>query len=348
MFVETTRLIIVFLATAGGFTLAQQSPGDHAILGATLGAALGYVAGGILGRLLGQAMGMAERRIEQASPARLLAGTFGAVGAGGLALLVGFPLIVLLPPMIGWPALMLLVWIGVYGGAALAGHNAEGLLAIAGLSTRPLVRASPYGATVEEGATLLDTSAVIDGRLLALARAGFLKGAVLVPHFVLDELQAIADAQDPVRRRRGRRGLDLLDAIQRTSGVEVHIIDDEVLEHEQVDAKLVALARRLQVQLLTVDSPLQRVAELQGVHCLNIDSLSEGLRKVHVPGETLRLPITRQGKEPGQGVGFLDDGTMVVVVDAAPLVGQEIDVRVTGNVQTSIGRMLFASMAAED
>src|SRR2546421_9367196 len=137
MFVETTRLIIVFLATAGGFTLAQQSPGDHAILGATLGAALGYVAGGILGRLLGQAMGMAERRIEQASPARLLAGTFGAVGAGGLALLVGFPLIVLLPPMIGWPALMLLVWIGVYAGAALAGHNAEGLLAIAGLSTRP-------------------------------------------------------------------------------------------------------------------------------------------------------------------------------------------------------------------
>src|SRR5437879_1006098 len=264
MFVETTRLIIVFLATAGGFTLAQQSPGDHAILGATLGAALGYVAGGILGRLLGQAMGMAERRIEQASPARLLAGTFGAVGAGGLALLVGFPLIVLLPPMIGWPALMLLVWIGVYAGAALAGHNAEGLLAMAGLSTRPLVRASPYGEAVEDGATLLDTSAVIDGRLLALARAGFLKGAVLVPHFVLDELQAIADAQDPVRRRRGRRGLDLLDALQRTPGVEVHIVDDEVLEHEQVDAKLVALARRLQVQLLTVDSPLQRVAEPKG------------------------------------------------------------------------------------
>jgi len=329
MFVETTRLIIVFLATAGGFTLAKEIPGDHAILGATLGAAFGYVAGGIMGRLLRLAMGLAERRIEQASPARLLAGTFGAVGAGGLALLVGFPLIILLPPVIGWPALMLVVWIGVYGGSRL-------------------VRASPYGEAVEDGATLLDTSAVIDGRLLALARAGFLKGAVLVPRFVLDELQAIADAQDPVRRRRGRRGLDLLDALQRTPGVVVHIVDDEVLEHEQVDAKLVSLARRLQVQLLTVDSPLQRVAELQGVHCLNIDSLSEGLRKVHVPGETLRLPITREGKEPGQGVGFLDDGTMVVVGDAAELVGQELDVRVTGNVQTSIGRMLFASMAAED
>src|SRR2546430_9762291 len=112
MFVETTRLIIVFLATAGGFTLAQQSPGDHAILGATLGAALGYVAGGILGRLLRQAMGMAERRLDQASPARLLAGTFGAVGAGGLALLVGFPLIVLPPRGIGWAAALAFVWGG--------------------------------------------------------------------------------------------------------------------------------------------------------------------------------------------------------------------------------------------
>ncbi|HMC52440.1 MAG TPA: PIN domain-containing protein [Acidimicrobiales bacterium] len=348
MFVEITRLIIVFLTTAGGFTLAKQARGDHAILGATLGAALGYVAGGILGRLLRQAMGVAERRLDQSSPARLLAGTFGAVGAGGIALLLGFPLIALVPRVIGWPALMLVVWVGMYTGGAFAGHKAEGLLAMAGLSTRPLVRASPYGEVLEEGATLLDTSAVIDGRLLALARAGFMKGAVLVPRFVLDELQAIADAQDPVRRRRGRRGLDLLDALQHTPGLGVHVVDDEVLEHEEVDAKLVALARRLQVQLLTVDSPLQRVAELQGVHCLNVDSLSEGLRKVHLPGETLRLPITREGKEPGQGVGFLDDGTMVVVGDAAPLVGQEIDVRVTGNVQTSVGRMLFASMAPGD
>src|SRR5437016_5809175 len=133
MFVETTRLIIVFLATAGGLTLAQQSPGDHAIQGATLGAALGYVDGGFLGRLLGQAMGMAERRIEQASPGHMLAGSVGGVGAGVLSLLVRCPLIVLLPPMIGSSALMILVWIGVYAGAALAGHNVEGLLAIAGL-----------------------------------------------------------------------------------------------------------------------------------------------------------------------------------------------------------------------
>jgi uncharacterized protein YacL len=234
-----------------------------------------------------------------------------------------------------------LVWIGVYEGAGIAARRADDLLALAGLSTRPLVRATPYRGA---DAALVDTSAIIDGRLLAVARAGFLQCALLVPRFVLDELQSIADAQDPLRRRRGQRGLDLLGALQAQPGVDVHVLDDEVVEHEEVDAKLVALARRLEVGLLTVDANLQRVAQLQGVRCLNLDRLASGLRPVHVPGETLKIPIAREGKEPGQGVGFLDDGTMVVVGDAAPLVGQEVEVRITGNVQTSVGRMLFATV----
>jgi len=178
-----------------------------------------------------------------------------------------------------------------------------------------------------------------------VVRAGFVSGPLLVPRFVIDEVQSIADAHDPIRRRKGRRGLDMLDALRGHPGNDVHVLDDDVVELEEVDAKLVALARRLKVDLVTVDEPLQRAAELQGVRCLNLARLSDGLRPVHVSGEVIRLPITREGKEPGQGVGFLDDGTMVVVGDAAELVGREVDVRITGNVRTALGTMLFASVS---
>jgi uncharacterized protein YacL len=351
VFVEIVRLFIVFLATAAGYTLGRGSvtpgaelSGNGAIVGATLGACVGYVAGGILGRLLRMAMGLVEERVDELHPGRLLAGAVGAACGGGLSTLLALPAVLLLPGLYGWPIFGLVVWTGAYLGWRLTSRKYEDLLAMAGLSTRPLVRATPYGAG-DTGAHLLDTSAVIDGRLLAIARSGFLKGPLLVPRFVLDELQSIADAQDPVRRRKGRRGLDLLEALQGLGNVEVHVLDDEVVEHDEVDAKLVALARRLKVDLITVDEPLQRVAELQGVKCLSLHRLSDGLRPVHVAGEVVRLPISRPGKEPGQGVGFLDDGTMVVVADGEALVGREVDARITGNAKTAMGTMLFASIS---
>jgi uncharacterized protein YacL len=193
---------------------------------------------------------------------------------------------------------------------------------------------------------LVDTSAVIDGRLLSLAQAGLLSGALLVPVFVLDELQGIADAQEPNRRRRGRRGLDLLDAIQKVPGITVDVVEDAVPEHGEVDSKLVALAQRLRVGLITVDVPLQKIAELRGVRCLNLNQLTDLLRDVHIPGEVITVPISKQGREPGQGVGYLPDGTMVVVTDAAPFVGSELNVRIGNTTQTSVGRMIFGS--AED
>jgi uncharacterized protein YacL len=238
----------------------------------------------------------------------------------------------------------LVVWTTAYLGWRLTSRKYEDLLALAGLSTRPLVRATPYG-NEDATAHLVDTSAIIDGRLLAVARAGFIRGPLLVPRFVLDELQSIADAQDPTRRRKGRRGLDLLEALRNHPGVAVEVLDDEVVEHDDVDAKLVALARRLKVDLLTVDEPLARVAELQGVKTLSLHRLSDGMRPTHVTGEVVRLPITRPGREPGQGVGFLDDGTMVVVADGEELVGKEVDARITGNVRTAMGNMLFASVS---
>jgi uncharacterized protein YacL len=349
MFVEIVRLFIVFLATAGGFALGRGSgtPDGHgAIIGATLGACVGYVIGGVFGRLLRQAMGQMERHIDAQPPHRLLAGALGGVVVGGLFAIVGIPAVMFLPGRVGGAIMGLTIWAGAYYGYQWGARKSEGLLAMAGLSTRPLVRATPYSPHTESDALLLDTSALIDGRLLPLARSGFLQGALLVPPFVLDELQGIADAQDPTRRRRGRRALELLDVLRDVPGVEVHVLDDEVPEYVEVDAKLLALAKRLRVGLVTLDEPLQRIAGLQGIRCLSPQRLSDGLRPAHVSGEVMPLAITRPGKEPGQGVGFLDDGTMVVVTDAGELVGQEVDVRVTSSVQTSVGPMLFATPTA--
>jgi uncharacterized protein YacL len=348
MFVEIVRLFIVFLATAGGFALGKGNSldGNGAILGATLGACVGYVAGGVFGRLLRQAMGQVERRLDDTPAPKLLAGALGGVALGGLAGIVGLPAVLLLPGRVAAPIVGLAIWLGAYQGYTWGARKSEGLLAMAGLSTRPLVKATPFGGPTGSDAVLIDSSAVIDGRLLSLAKSGFLRDPLLVPVFVLDEIQGIADAQDPTRRRRGRRALEVLDAVKQVPGMEVHVLDDEVPEHGEVDAKLIALAKRLRVSLLTLDEPLQRIAELQGIHCLSLQRLTDSMRPVVVPGEVVRIPISRTGKEPGQGVGFLDDGTMVVVGDAAALVGQEVDVRVNSNVQTSMGRMLFASVAS--
>jgi uncharacterized protein YacL len=347
MFVEIARLLIVLLSTGIGFAAGRAAGPDRGatvVVGVILGACAGYVLGGVLARLIRKAMGSVEQRMEPTPPAQLLGGGLGAVLLGGLSLLVGIPAVVLMPHLSGWPVLGLLVWIGLYEGFRIGARKSEELLAMAGLSTRPLVRASRYGGNVAPDALLVDSSAAIDGRLRSVTTAGFLRGALLVPRFVLDELQGIADAAEPARRRRGRRGLEILDSMQGDPRVSLHIVDDEVPEFEAVDAKLVALARRLDVGLLTTDFNLQRVAELQGVTCLNLNRLAESLRPVHVPGEVIRFTVSRTGREPGQGVGFLDDGTMVVVTGAAHLVGQQVAVRVTSNVQTSVGRMLFASL----
>jgi uncharacterized protein YacL len=347
MFVEIARLLIVLLATGAGFAVGRSVAPDASatvVLGAILGACLGYVAGGVLARLIRGALGLVEHQVERMPPAQLLGGGFGAALLGGISLLLGIPAVVLMPGLSGWPVLGLLVWVGLYEGFRVGAKKSEELLAMAGLSTRPLVRASRYGGNVAPDALLVDSSAAIDGRLRSVTTAGFLRGALLVPRFVLDELQGIADAAEPARRRRGRRGLEILDSMQGDPRISLHVVDDEVPEFEAVDAKLVALARRLDVGLLTTDFNLQRVAELQGVTCLNLNRLAESLRPVHVPGEMVKINVSRAGREPGQGVGFLDDGTMVVVAAAEHLVGQQIAVRVTSNVQTSVGRMLFASL----
>ena len=351
VFVEVTRLLIVAIATASGYQVGNVGvdAGLIGVLGAVLGACLGYVTGGILGRMLGRATGSLERRVDTAPAASLAAGALGALATGGMAAVLGFVAVALLPEPWGWPVFALLVWVAVYAGFQAGARKGEELVASLARPAAPLLAVvpepTPAVTAAQDPGAVLDTSVIIDGRLLDVAAAGFLPGPLLVARFVLDELQGIADAQDAGRRRRGHRGLETLEALRHDPTVDLRIVDDEVPERVEVDAKLVVLAARLGADLLTIDANLQHVAELQGVRCRNLHRLAVSLRPVLVPGEVIRLPITREGKEPGQGVGFLDDGTMIVVTDASTLVGAETDVCIASAVQTSRGRMFFASLA---
>jgi uncharacterized protein YacL len=197
---------------------------------------------------------------------------------------------------------------------------------------------------ISDGLLLLDTSAIIDGRIGDISQTGFLPGILAVPRFVLEELQHVADSPDSQRRGRGRRGLELLDRLQRDTVHTVQILESETAGSNEVDAKLVRMARDLDASIITSDFNLNRVASLQGVRALNINELANALRAVFLPGEEFNIRISQEGKEFGQGVGYLDDGTMVVVEDARRLLGADVDAVVTRVLQTSAGRMVFAHL----
>lgn len=189
---------------------------------------------------------------------------------------------------------------------------------------------------------LLDTSVIIDGRITDISKTGFIRDVLLVPGYVLQELQNIADSPDPIRRNRGRRGLELLNILQKESPIPVRVTDMDVSEVREVDSKLVALARHLHCPIMTNDYNLNRVAELQGVTVLNINDLANAIKTIYLPGEELAVKIIQEGREIGQGVGYMDDGTMVVVEDGQTRLNQLVDVVVTKTLQTSAGRMIFA------
>jgi len=189
---------------------------------------------------------------------------------------------------------------------------------------------------------LLDTSVIIDGRIADIASTGFLPGTLLIPRFVLNELQYVADSPDGLRRQRGRRGMEVLSNLQKDSNVMVRISDIDVDGVREVDSKLVVLARQLKCPVLTNDYNLNRVAELQGVTVLNINELANAVKSVVLPGEVLRINVIQEGKERDQGVGYMEDGTMVVVENGREVIGEYTDVAVTKVLQTAAGRMIFA------
>lgn len=214
-------------------------------------------------------------------------------------------------------------------------------------SLRPVFTASSAGRIEGEDeidSILLDTSVIIDGRITDISKTGFIRSTLLVPNFVLTELQHIADSADTLRRNRGRRGLEVLGILQQDLPIPIKITDMDVSEVRDVDSKLVALARELRCPIMTNDYNLNRVAELQGVPVLNINDLANAVKAAYLPGEELSVKIIQEGKEYGQGVGYLEDGTMVVVEDGQQHIGDEQTVTVTKVLQTTAGRMIFARL----
>lgn len=330
VFVEVVRLLIVAMATAVG-----ESVGGG--LGAALGACSGYVIGGVAGRQLRRAAGRFEDRVERTPAITLVGGAIGALAASSVGVIAGISAVVLLPGRWGWPVLGVGAWTGVYAGFQIGARKGDELFAL--LRRGPAILPdAPHAAIV-----LVDSSAAIDGRLLSLARSGFLPGDLAVPRFVLDELQGLSESSDDTRRRRARRGLEVLEAL-RVEGPGLTVLPDEVPEREEVDAKLIALALRLGARVLTADRELSGVAGVEGVACLDVARLADGLHARLVPGEILTLRVTREGRDPGQGVGYLDDGTMVVVAGASGRIGEQVTVEVTTSVPTARGRLYFATL----
>lgn len=284
----------------------------------------------------------ARRMIRQVPAQQLLAATIGLLIGLIIAALSAFPLSFLPHP---FGAVLPFVSLLVFGylGAWVMMMRERDFFAILGgrFSREGLARAST------EKSVLLDTSVIIDGRIADISRTGFIDGTMMIPRFVLQELQHIADSSDALRRNRGRRGLEMLNKLQKESIVPIRITDLDVEEVHEVDDKLVRLAKNLHCAIVTNDYNLNRVAELQGVRVLNINELANAVRAVVLPGEGMRVRVVQEGKELGQGVGYLDDGTMVVIDNGKKFIGSTIDVTVTRMLQTNQGRMIFAAPAED-
>lgn len=201
--------------------------------------------------------------------------------------------------------------------------------------------------TKSNNVKIVDTNIIIDGRILDICKTGFVDGTLIIPRFVLKELQYIADSSDVLRRNRGRRGLDILHGMQKSPNIDIRISEQDFPEIKEVDAKLIELGKSLNAKVITNDFNLNQIAELQAVSVLNINELANAVKPVILPGETMTVRVVKEGKEYGQGVAYLDDGTMVVVDNGRSLMGQTIDVVVTSILQTAAGRMIFTKKREE-
>ncbi len=279
--------------------------------------------------------------VQELSTAEFVTAVLGLFIGLLLGLLLSLPLAQLSGPLGTWLPLGISLFMGLgMMGLTVAKRNdliaaAEG----AGLIRRPKSESGPVEG---EPRIIVDTSVLIDGRIAEIVESGFVYGTLVVPHFVLEELQHIADSSDSLRRNRGRRGLEILSRMQREARTPIEIVSDETPGVTEVDARLVELAKRRSRVVLTNDFNLNRVAELQGVRVMNINSLANAVKPAVLPGEELHVRVIQEGKEPGQGVGFLDDGTMVVVEGGAKLMDTDLEVSVTRVLQTVAGRMIFA------
>jgi uncharacterized protein YacL len=351
--IEILRLFtVIFFAGLGYETSRFFSDNGHAdVLGPfnglavaiIVGSGLGFVVGGALGRTVAASADRTEAALREVSADTLLAGALGLVCGVLLGGGVAWPLFFVPDPLIAIPLFGAVVAVLGYLGFRVGASKRDGVLAI--FSGRTGV--APRDVAIAAMPRVIDSSVAIDGRIIDVVRAGFLHGRMVVASAVLGELQGLADASDPLRRQRGRRGLEVLQALQREPVIDTEVADDEHPEIPEVDAKLVRLCLDNDYALLTLDTNLAKAASLAGVRVLNLHALSLALRPPVVTGEDITVQLIKAGREPGQAVGYLDDGTMVVVEGARRLIGRDVEVRITSVVTTANGRLVFAQPVEE-
>lgn len=308
------------------------------VLGTLVGAAIGLVLGGVIGRRIVHLGQWLDRTTARVSAAALL------ITSGGLAIGLGLAALVSLGvkeiPVVGVFLLPLIFALSGYLFAFIAFKRQADIARLIGFKS-----AGPGGAGRATVSKLLDTSAIIDARIGDIVPTGFIDGDLVVPNFVLKELQGIADSGDPLRRARGRRGLDCVAALQ--EGYDRVVISDRDYHGlSEVDAKLIKLAKEMGALIITTDYNLNKLAQIQGVDVLNVNELANALKPVVLPGESLEVRVVREGKEEDQGVAYLDDGTMVVVEGGRRKLGQDVSVEVTSVLQNPSGKMVFTKLAS--
>ena len=300
-----------------------------------LGAIVGWGVGSLIARWLPSRMRAIDRAADKRSAGELIVGALGLVVGLVAAALAGVAVARL--PVVGPYLLLPVVLLVAYVFTRIAARKHADILRLVGIRSRSASSVAPR---------LIDSSAIIDGRIIDVMDARFMPGQIVIPAFVLEELQRLADSADPEKRQRGRRGLDLVERIREVGDQRVQIRTGEVAG-EGVDAKLVNLARDMHASIVTTDYGLNKVARIQGIEVLNINELAIALKPVALPGEVLSVRIIREGREYDQGVGYLDDGTMVVVEGGRALVGGDVaDVEVTSAIQNPSGKMIFARIPA--
>src|SRR5208283_2662447 len=326
------RLLFLALCTTGGYAISQVRPEFTGLSHSGLiGMMMGFGFGGLMVAVDEMLKGFSLRAFS--------ATTFGLLLGTVVALLVDRSgLFENADPNVQWLIrLSLFLGFGYIGIILAMRSNKEDFSLII-----PYVRFAPQNKP--DNLLLLDTSVIIDGRIADLIETGFLEGLIVVPRFVLKEIQQIADSTDAIKRARGRRGLEMLNRLQRNAHTEVRIHDGDFPEETEVDVKLIHLARNLNARLFTNDYNLAKFAELQQINYVNLHEIAKCLKVILLPGETLQLKIVREGKDKGQGIGYLPDGTMVVVSNGQSHIGQQVEVQVLSLLQTGAGVIVFAEI----
>lgn len=345
------RVGISLVMAAIGFSLAQAGfslwitgpPGIKWPLLGLITVLFGLAGFGISSRLISliiQSLRWLEGRLQRLSVQEIVSGAMGLILGLIIANLLGASFIHL--PFIGhYISMVGSIFLG-YLGWSLGTKRREEIWGMFAFLPKLSAKDKAKGENYRSGAKILDTSVIIDGRIADVIETGFLEGTMIIPSFVLEELRHIADSSDILKRNRGRRGLDILNKIRKELGVNVKIYEEDFEDLTEVDSKLVRLAQKLKAPIVTNDYNLNKVAELQGVRVLNINELANAVKPIVLPGEEMTIQVIKDGKEAGQGVGYLDDGTMIVVENGRRYIGQSIAVLVTSVLQTSAGRMIFA------